>query len=341
MWFIFALVATFGWGCADLFYKKSTDENDPHSHLKIAVWVGIVMGACALVLLPFAESGVGVLNIGNLVKYAPASLSYILSMVIGYAGMRYLEVSIISPVQNASGAMAAIVMAVWFAITSSDPLGSLSDETGFIFGEVSGLELVSNILIAGGILVIVLGVMALAVAEHRLAHAENKALIAAGELDAKSHRKYRLGALALIFPLLYCLFDTVGTAADGIILDEETGLALGEIDILVLYGITFFVIGLGCWLYMLIRTKKPYNPLKNGWMAVAAGCEEFGQVFYVFAMAAKPVVAAPIIASYCIVSLILSHIFLKERLKPSQYVCIIAVILGIVALGIAEGIGEM
>ena len=66
-------------------------------------------------------------------------------------------------------------------------------------------------------LAVLVGVMALAVAEHRLASAENKALIAAGQLDAKAHRKYRLGALALIFPLLYCLFDTVGTAADGII----------------------------------------------------------------------------------------------------------------------------
>ena len=36
-WFIFALIATLGWGCADLFYKMGTDETDKHSHLKIAV----------------------------------------------------------------------------------------------------------------------------------------------------------------------------------------------------------------------------------------------------------------------------------------------------------------
>ena len=100
MWFIYALVCLLGWGFADLFYKKSADPDDRYSHLKVAVWVGLVMGVCGLLLLPFAEHGVGVLNLENLVKYSPASLAYIISMVIGYAGTRYLEISIISPVHQ-------------------------------------------------------------------------------------------------------------------------------------------------------------------------------------------------------------------------------------------------
>ena len=38
-WFVCALISLLGWGCADLFYKKGTDENDRYSHLRIAVWV--------------------------------------------------------------------------------------------------------------------------------------------------------------------------------------------------------------------------------------------------------------------------------------------------------------
>ena len=117
-WFIFALVATLGWGFADLFYKMGTDENDKHSHLKIAVWVGFVMGIVAIVLLPFSESGFNVKNlIINALKYTPASLAYIISMVVGYAGLRYLEVSIVSPLQNASGAFSMIAMMVFFFIS--------------------------------------------------------------------------------------------------------------------------------------------------------------------------------------------------------------------------------
>ena len=327
MWFLFSLVALLGWGFADLFYKKGTDETDPHSHLKIAVWVGLVMGVCSLFLIPFAEHPIDPVNF---IRYAPASACYILSMVIGYAGMRYLELSILSPVQNSSGAFSAVMMTVFFLLTSKNVSEAVTEETGFVFTDASPLETFNNVLIAVGILAVTVGLIALAVVEKRLN-------------SSPTERKYRLGALALIFPLLYCLFDTLGTAADGIILDEERGLGLGEIDVLVYYGLTFFAFGIGCWLYMLLFKKKVYNPFaKKELVKGGASCfEEFGQVFYVFAMAAEPVLAAPIIGSYCIVSVILSRVFLKEKLTKKQYLCIAACIAGIVMLGISEGIGEL
>ena len=127
----------------------------------------------------------------------------------------------------------------------------------------------------------------------------------------------------------------LGTAADGIILDEEVGLGLGEVDVLILYGLTFLLAGLIAWIFLWIREKKPYNPFARTELTkgIAACCEEFGQVFYVFAMARNPVVAAPIVASYCVVSVLLARIFLKEKLKAAQYACIFAVIAGIIVIG--------
>lgn len=316
-WFLFALVCLLGWGSADLFYKRGTDESDPHSHLKIAVWVGLVMGISSFCLLPFAESAVSprALLVGA-VKYAPASIGYIVSMVIGYAGLRYLELSIISPVQNASGALSALSMLIFFVVTGR--IGDISEE-------FSPLDL-------AGTATIVLGVIFLAIEERRLSRAE----------IGTEPKKYRSGAPALIFPLLYCVFDTLGTAADGIILDEETGLGLGEIDVLILYGLTFFLVGIADWIFLWISEKKPYVPLKKSEIpkGIAAVCEEFGQVFYVFAMAKKPMLAAPMIASYCIVSVLFSRIFLKEKLAKRLYFCILPVILGILCLGISEGLAE-
>lgn len=313
-WFLYALIATLGWGCADLFYKKGTDENDGQSHLKIAVWVGLVMGVCAFCLMPFSETGLTLQRLPELfVKYSPASLCYILSMVIGYAGLRYLELSVVSPLQNASGAFSAIAIVVFFAVQGKS-----------LAGEFSVLDIT-------GTVIIVAGVISLAFVEQSLAKGE------------QAERKYRFGALALLFPLLYCLFDTAGTAADGILLDGEAGLGLGEIDVIIVYGLTFLAAGILCWLFMLIRNKKAYNPFAKGerTKGVAACCEEFGQVFYVYAMAANPVLAAPMIASYCIVSVVLSRFILKEKLKASQYACVIAVVIGIVMLGISEGLAEI
>lgn len=316
-WFFFALICLLGWGCADLFYKKGTDEHDRYSHLRIAVWVGLVMGVCAIImmLIPFDEELKTPMSVGALIengiKYSPASLCYILSMVIGYAGLRYMEVSIVSPVQNASGGLSAIFMTVYFLIV----------------GRLESISEIFDPLTTAGTILIVLGVIALAIVEQRLAREERRL--------NPPEKKYRFGALALLFPILYCLFDTLGTAADGIILDEEVGLGLGEVDVLILYGLTFLLAGLIAWIFLWIREKKPYNPFARTELTkgIAACCEEFGQVFYVFAMARNPVVAAPIVASYCVVSVLLARIFLKEKLKAAQYACIFAVIAGIIIIG--------
>ena len=342
-WFFFTLICMLGWGLADLFYKKSNIDGDRYSHLKTAVWVGLMMGVFSLLFTVctlckdsvaelFGESFADAVSaetlftpgtsiFGSAVKYLPASLGYIISMIIGYAGMRYLEVSIVSPVQNASGAFSAIAMFIFFTATG---------RIGSFWEEFTVLQVVGTVFI-------VAGVIALGIVEQKLAKAE-------GALNLpKEERKYRYGALALLFPILYCIFDTIGTAADGIILDEESGLGLGEIDVLILYGLTFFLVGIGCWIFLLIKEKKAYNPFaREEWKTrfPAALFEQFGQIFYVYAMADNPIVAAPMIASYCIVSAILSRIFLKEKLKAGQYACILSVIAGIVMLGIADGIAE-
>lgn len=341
-WFILTLICMLGWGFADLFYKKSNVDGDRYSHLKTAVWVGLMMGVFSLfftvvtlckepLLSLFGEDSFinsltaetlftpGVSIFGSAVRYLPASLGYIISMVVGYAGMRYLEVSIVSPVQNASGALSAVSMLVYFSIT----------------GTLTGIWDVFDIPSLIGTILIIGGVVALGIVEQRLAKAE-------GELNLpKNERKYRYGALALLFPILYCVFDTIGTTADGIILSDENGL--GDIDVLILYGFTFLLAGIAAWIFLFIKEKKAYNPFRKAELktrGVAALFEQFGQIFYVYAMSDNPVVAAPMIASYCIVSAILSRIFLKEKLKVSQYACVITVIIGIVLLGISEGLAE-
>ena len=317
-WFFTALVCVLGWGCADLFYKTGSSEEDEYSYLKIAVWVGLVMGITGLVLL-FVNRGVTGGHLGrSLLSYLPASASYIASMVIGYAGLRYLELSIVSPVQNASGALSMIAMILFFSVTGRG--GEITDS-------FSGLDL-------SGVTLIVAGMIALAITEQKIAEAE-------GSLSGADSR-YRKGALALLYPLLYCLFDTIGTAADGIILNEEAGLSLSETDVLILYGFTFFLFGVIAFWILRKKTGHFYHPFQRSELpkCAAALCEEFGQVFYVYAMAENPVLAAPMVASYCIVSVLLSRIFLREKLKVAQYACIIAVIAGIVLLGISEGLAE-
>ncbi|MDY0407968.1 EamA family transporter [Paracerasibacillus soli] len=111
MWFIFSLLTAFAWGAANLFYKKGSNIEDRYSHLKIVVMVGFVMGIHAVAYI--MVTGVN-FEPFDMIRYLPVSSMYILSMTIGYIGLRYIELSIVAPVQNSSGAVTAILLFIFF-----------------------------------------------------------------------------------------------------------------------------------------------------------------------------------------------------------------------------------
>ena len=86
--------------------------------------------------------------------------------------------------------------------------------------------------------------------------------------------------------------------------------------------------------------KEPIRIKEQKDRGIAAVLETAGQAAYVYAMSGNGAVAAPLVASYSIVSLVLSRIFLKEKLKPLQYAAVIVVLLGIAGLGLVEGLSE-
>ncbi len=106
------------------------------------------------------------------------------------------------------------------------------------------------------------------------------------------------------------------------------------------YEFTFLIVGIILLVYLVFIKKERLVLKKQGNRVAAALLETAGQATYVYAMSGQGVVAAPMIAAYSIVSLILSRIFLKERLTKKQYLMVAAVMVGIILLGIAEGLAE-
>ena len=96
MWFWLSLTALIFWSGSDLFSKIGCqDSSDRYSHLKMVSAVGIVMGLHAGWQILFG----GVALTGQvLLTYLPVSLLYILSMALGYFGLRFIELSISSPI---------------------------------------------------------------------------------------------------------------------------------------------------------------------------------------------------------------------------------------------------
>lgn len=300
MWFIFSIFTALAWGGANLFYKKGTDSDDPLSHLKIVVMVGLVMGIHATLYLIIKDI---TFDPFDMIRYFPVSALYILSMTLGYVGLRYIELSIAAPVQNSSGAVSAILLFIFFP------------------REMHPADIV-------GIIIVTLGVIGLAMLEKK---EEDKVLAANNEVIDK---KYQIGFLAITFPILYSLIDGLGTFADGIYLDELK--LISEDSALLAYEFTFLICAILSLLYIKFVKKEKFILFQERDKGYAAILETTGQFFYVFAMAGNAIIAAPLIAAHGIFSVILSRVFLKEILSKKQYIMIGIVMAGIILLGITE-----
>lgn len=302
MWFWFAIIALLCWSGSDLFSKIGCqDSADKYSHLKMVTAVGVVMGLHAA--YEIFIGGVEI-NANTLLTYLPVSLLYISSMAIGYIGLRYIELSISSPICNSSGAVVAVLTFATVGI---------------------GEDLPAMALVA--VAFVCVGIIALGVTEAN----EDEELRRARQDE--SNRHYAKSWLAITIPIIYCLLDALGTFADSRVLE-----ILDEDSANVAYELTFLVAGIISAIYVLGIKKQKLIAKQEAPKYTGAVFETIGQFFYIYALADSEHVAfaAPIISSYCVASVLWGRIFLKEKLSVKHYLSIALVIVGIVIMGILD-----
>ena len=304
-WLFFSIATAILWGTAELFYKKGARDDEKFSHLKICVWVGVVMGAHAIFTLLTQDIGY---NPVNLLVYLPVSLFYIISMAFSYFGMRFLEESISDPIENTAGVICTLLFVV------------------FLQEEISLFTWVS-------IAVITVGVLGVSFLENR------------GETKRKKKYGKTLAVVAFCMPFLYALLDAFGTFLDDafflvedvassplVDITEETIEAVANTS----YELTFALFALGLYIFMKAKKVK-FGPIpQHKDKILAAVFETAGQFTYVYALGGIDAIAAPILSSVCVVSLLLSRIFLKEKLSWKTYLFIAIVIIGILLMAVSE-----
>ena len=304
-WLFFSVATALLWGTAELFYKKGAQPDEKYSHLKICVWVGIVMGAHAIFTLLTQDIGY---NPQNLLVYLPVSAFYIISMAFSYFGMRFLEESISDPIENTAG----VICVLLFAIFMGDEFSLLT-------------------WIAVGIITV--GVVGVSFLENN------------GETPRKKKLGKKLAIISFCMPFVYALLDAFGTFLDDafflvediastplVDVTEETIEAVANTS----YELTFALFALGLFIFMKAK-KVNFGPIpQHKDKFLAAVFETAGQFTYVYALGGVDAVAAPILSSVCVVSLLLSRIFLKEKLSWKTYAFIAVVIVGILLLAVAE-----
>ena len=306
-WLFFSIATAFLWGVAELFYKKGALPGEKYSHLKICVCVGAVMGIHAIFTLLTQDINYNPINI---IRYLPVSLFYIISMAFSYFGMRFLEESISDPIENTAGVICVLLFALF-----------MGDEFSWLTWVAVG--------------VIGVGVVGVSYLENH------------GETTRKKNYGKVLAVVAFIMPFLYALLDAFGTFLDDaffliedvansplVDVTEDTIEAVANTS----YELTFALFALGLFIFMKAKKVK-FGPVpQHKDKILAAVFETAGQFTYVYALGGVDAIAAPILSSVCVVSLLLSRIFLKEKLSWKTYVFIGIVIVGILLLAISEEI---
>lgn len=300
-WFIFSIIALLCWSFSDLFSKIGcADSKDKHSALKMVTAVGVVMGIHAAYTLIFTDVE---FSFATMLTYLPVSLLYISSMTIGYVGLRFIELSISSPICNSSGAIVSIICII-------------TGMTALVRAQYIAIALVA------------VGVVGLGVAEMT----EDDELRAARQ--SKSNYKYAKSFIAILLPVIYCLLDALGTFADSLVLER-----LDEDAANTAYELTFLICGILCFIYVKFIKKDKFLPKKEAPKYIGAAFETAGQFAYIYALADSEHVAlsAPIISAYCAASVLWGRLFLKEKLSWKHYLCILLTVAGIVIMGVYDG----
>ena len=251
------------------------------------------------------------ISLAILWTYLPVSLLYILSMAMGYVGLRYIELSISSPICNSSGALVAVLTLLFIGTEGYSSLAFFA------------------------IALVCVGAIGLGVVEAR----EDDELRI--ERQKESNYKYTKSFMALAMPAAYCLLDAAGTFADNFVIEKIGAMVVsgeGEASANVAYELTFLLAGVLCFIYVVLVKKDRLVPKMEAPKYVGAVCETAGQFAYIYAIADQEHLAmsAPIISSYCAASVLWSRLFLKEKLSWKHYLMIVLIVGGIAIMGFLD-----
>ncbi len=325
--FIFSLIALLCWSGSDLFSKLSTAQEDKSSHWRVIFAVGTIMGIHAVITLICGtfinpeNTPEFVLTLiytdfkfMDFIYYLPVAFIYLAAMVIGYMGLRYIELSVSSPICNSSGSLAILICAI------------------FGWAVLDGLSIAAVILIT-------IGIIGLGVTEY-YEDEQIKML-----RQDKSQFKYTKSLLAILIPIIYLVMDALGTVGDQLIYELEL-FDMSDYASNTAFEFTSLCFAIFAFIYVKFVKKQNFfrkrgeAPAKRRALILGGTCETVGQMFYMAVMFSDFKAGMPMISAYCVVSVLWSRIFLKEKLSWKHYLAIAITILGIILLAVAEMLAE-
>ena len=104
MWLVFTILTTLSWGVAEVFYKMGAERSTKYTHLRTGIFIGLAMGIHAVFILLTRNVGFHPINI---IYYFPVFFLYMLSMILSCYGVRFIENTVSSVVEEFSTVITA------------------------------------------------------------------------------------------------------------------------------------------------------------------------------------------------------------------------------------------
>ena len=262
----------------------------------------------------------------DFLNYLPVAFIYLAAMVVGYVGLRYVELSISSPICNSSGSLAFVICVI---------IGCAG------LSELGKNELIFTIV---GVALITIGIIFLSIVEYR-ENDEVKLL----RQNSKNF-KYTKSLLAILIPVIYLIMDALGTVGDQILGEKGGETILGFITVPEMsdyatntaFELTSVLFAVFAFIFVKFVKKEKFFYFGDGVntkalrrnLILGGICETVGQMFYMAVMVSDFDAGMPMISAYCVVSVLWSRIFLKEKLSWKHYLAIFITFAGIILLGI-------
>jgi len=273
---------------------KKSCKADEHSVAHLLAYNGIFFGIIGFIYMLIVYRGFN-FDYMNVLRYLPIASVFILSMWSYYHAMKAVKISIVSPIVNTS-CLVTVLLSIF--ILREHP---------------SAMNIVA-------IALIILSLIMLSINKTPEDDIEK----------IKIKPKWSIYIFGLVFAFGYFILDGVASFLDAWTLEGW----LHPDDILISHSIISFAVAIGCYIYLKLKDKS-YKIQLDKPKLMGSALETAGEFTYIYALATGfASIVSPFVASYSVVTIILSRIFLKEKLKARQYIWAAAALVGVIMLSI-------
>ena len=322
MWLIWSLVSILLFAFCEVFEKKGSDIREPFSETKMLVWFGIfgLLTAAAVAAFGLRETDLSLLEI--VPAYPSMALGivfYFLSLLLSFVAMKFIPVSVSVPITNTNGILAFVGAVLLY---------SLRGKYQEIAEEVTLPKVILVLVISAAVVVFSV------IYQRQIMGGRDESFLGRLHRDGQRKKVMLFALIGIVCAALSAACDAGNSVVTYYILDG----VIASNDYLFFSNLLFAFLGAAAWVFVSVREKRPYNPFgkHQAAKAIGAGLDCVGMVTYVLAVDENPFFSDPIIATYFIFTVFLSHLILREKLSKRQIFCIVVLALCICAFAFLD-----